>query len=252
HHNGKYIRLAYADQIAGPWIIYEPGTLHLHQAPAFIGHIASPDVHIDHQKREIRMYFHGSRETENQKTAFATSKNGIDFKAENQILGSAYFRVFKHQDTYYALDTHGYLNRSEEPNRNWSRHNRPLFPHATIEDPFGRRNDLRIRHSTIWIHNEKLYIFYTRKSDAPERILVSEVSLQGDWTQWEAGPAIEVLRPETEYEGIQYPIQPSKSGGGKHQQQLRDPYLFQDGEKRYLFYSIAGEMGLAVAEIKIQ
>src|SRR6478609_12156062 len=27
HHNGTYIRMAYADDLKGPWKIYEPGTL---------------------------------------------------------------------------------------------------------------------------------------------------------------------------------------------------------------------------------
>ena len=43
HHDGKFIRLAYANAIQGPWSVYEPGTLRLEQATAFIGHIASPD-----------------------------------------------------------------------------------------------------------------------------------------------------------------------------------------------------------------
>jgi hypothetical protein len=47
HHQGKFIRLAYADQLEGPWKIYEPGTLQLKEAGACHDHIASPDVHID-------------------------------------------------------------------------------------------------------------------------------------------------------------------------------------------------------------
>ena len=29
HHEGKYIRLAYADDVVGPWQVYDPGALHL-------------------------------------------------------------------------------------------------------------------------------------------------------------------------------------------------------------------------------
>lgn len=29
HHNGDYIRLAYADDLAGPWTMHEPGVLPL-------------------------------------------------------------------------------------------------------------------------------------------------------------------------------------------------------------------------------
>ena len=58
HHNGKFIRLAYADNLKGPWKIYEPGTLNLSQTICS-SHIASPDAHIDEATKEIRMYFHG-------------------------------------------------------------------------------------------------------------------------------------------------------------------------------------------------
>ena len=29
HHKGSYIRLAFADAVAGPWTVYEPGVLSL-------------------------------------------------------------------------------------------------------------------------------------------------------------------------------------------------------------------------------
>jgi len=33
HHRGKFIRLAYADALTGPWKVYEQGTLKLSEAP---------------------------------------------------------------------------------------------------------------------------------------------------------------------------------------------------------------------------
>jgi len=54
----KYIRLAYADSVTGPWEIYSPGTLRLEQTP-FVGHIASPNVHVDDDNELIRLYYHG-------------------------------------------------------------------------------------------------------------------------------------------------------------------------------------------------
>ena len=51
-HNGKYIRLAYANKLQGPWKIYTPGTLQLAQS-FFTNHIASPDVIIDETKKQI-------------------------------------------------------------------------------------------------------------------------------------------------------------------------------------------------------
>src|SRR5712664_903616 len=58
HHAGKFIRLAYADRISGPWKIFEPGTLRLDQAPNCFDHVASPDVHVENDRRQILMYFH--------------------------------------------------------------------------------------------------------------------------------------------------------------------------------------------------
>ena len=29
HHGGQYIRLAWADELVGPWRVYEPGVLHV-------------------------------------------------------------------------------------------------------------------------------------------------------------------------------------------------------------------------------
>ena len=47
HHLGSYIRLAYADDLSGPWQIHAPGVLDLAQTPMLYEHIASPDVHVD-------------------------------------------------------------------------------------------------------------------------------------------------------------------------------------------------------------
>src|SRR6476659_450609 len=59
HHDGRYIRLAYADDLHGAWWTHAPGELQLADAH-FAGHIASPDVHVDHGYRQIRLYYHGS------------------------------------------------------------------------------------------------------------------------------------------------------------------------------------------------
>ena len=58
HHQGSYIRMAYADAIDGPWSVFPPGVLHCSDT-VFEEHIASPDVHLVSELKEIRMYFHG-------------------------------------------------------------------------------------------------------------------------------------------------------------------------------------------------
>ena len=50
--------MAWADELTGPWtVLPEPGVLHMDQGSG-IGHIASPDVHVDTAERRLRMYFH--------------------------------------------------------------------------------------------------------------------------------------------------------------------------------------------------
>src|SRR4030095_13015023 len=58
HHQGRHIRLAYADDLEGPWTIHAPGALQLDESTC-LDHVASPDVHVDEASRSVRMYFHG-------------------------------------------------------------------------------------------------------------------------------------------------------------------------------------------------
>lgn len=146
-HKGKYIRLAYADELTGPWQIHPPGSLHLKESlfptdpppvPADGGaeamassrasmpgkrshdfnteatttHIASPDVHINGKERRIVMYFHGLEAFAKQATRVAVSENGIDFTAKPEILGRTYFRAFRHRNAVYAIAMPGQLYRS--------------------------------------------------------------------------------------------------------------------------------------------
>src|SRR5581483_3017172 len=112
HHRGTYIRLAYADDLAGPWRTYEPGVLDL-AGSHFVGHIASPDVHVDEARREVRLYYHGRLADEEragpagryggQATRVAVSSDGLHFTALPEVLGAPYLRVFRWGDWYYAI-----------------------------------------------------------------------------------------------------------------------------------------------------
>ena len=252
HHKGDSIRLAYSDSLEGPWSIYEGGTLQLNQAPRFIKHIASPDVHIDNDLQRIIMYFHGPMHNQkSQKTGVAFSNNGLDFHLLVGNLGQSYFRVFRYKEDYYAIDVVGMLYNAKNPIKGWTKRQNRLIGIRTIDDQYGRRTRVRIRHSAVLLHNDYLLLFHTLKEDAPERIYVVSVKLTDDYEEWQASRPIEVLRPEMDYEGIHYPIQPSSKGPATNVQQLRDPCIFQENGSVYLFYSIAGETGIAMAELKI-
>ncbi|WPL15222.1 hypothetical protein Thiowin_00105 [Thiorhodovibrio winogradskyi] len=238
HHQGQFIRLAYADDLQGPWCIHDPGTLQLKDASAFQDHIASPDVHVDHQAQKIRMYFHGvAKARPGQWTGVATSRNGIDFTASEALLGKFYFRVWSHGDAWYALAKNhnagwGELYRAEEP-----------------MGPFRLRGDFLqgMRHAAVLVREDELHIYYTQVGDEPERILRAKVDLRPDWKKWNVGSPQEVLKPEKDYEGADYPIAPSQHGPATKVCELRDPFVLLDEQETVIFYAGAGEEGLCAA-----
>ena len=95
-----------------------------------------------------------------------------------------------------------------------------------------------------------LKVFYSRIGDRPERILLSEIDLRGDWTGWQCSPPVTVLAPEMGYEGADAPREPSSEGKVMEPAwQLRDPAIYEEDGRAYLLYSAAGESGIAVAEL---
>ncbi len=259
HHKGAYIRLAYADHIQGPWKIYEKGTLRMEDcicnvsSPKFSGHrhIASPDILIDSVRKELVMYFHCHVETptDNGRIAFpqvslrATSKNGIDFVAEETVLGLSYFRTFKWHNRYYAMAKPGIFYRSSDGISNFEKGPNPFLK---IQQPS------TLRHSAVMVKGDMLYVFYSRVGDAPEQILLSTIPLSEDWNTWTPSEPVTILEPEFDYEGVQQPIRKSVAGTSWHSvRELRDPAIFEDDGKLYLLYSVAGELGIAIAEIDL-
>jgi hypothetical protein len=107
-----------------------------------------------------------------------------------------------------------------------------------------------MRHAAVSVRDGVLHVFWTRVGDAPEAILHSTVDLDGDWAAWRASEPFEVLRPERTWEGVDLPVGPSIRGaanGPVHQ--LRDPALFEDAGRTLLFYAVAGESGIGLAEV---
>jgi hypothetical protein len=243
HHGGKYIRLAYADTLAGPWTIHPGGALGLAEAPG-AGHIASPDVHVDHDRQEIRMYFHqpspkGSP-ISGQVSFVALSRDGLHFVARSEVLGKFYFRVFRHRGWYYAFakndNTDGVIYRSQDGLTGFE-----AGPHYIPG----------VRHTAMWLDGDTLFLVYTKAGDMPERILICTIDLTKDWMAWRVSEPRVLLEPEKDYEGATLPLKPSSYGEVKGPvRQLRDPAIFEEGADRYLLYSVAGEQGIAIARLK--
>jgi len=254
HHAGTYIRLAYADHIQGPWTVYEPGTLRLEDTVcndikessyANYRHVASPDVHIDEDAREILMYFHcpvymgGPKHEDDsyrQVTLLATSVDGLTFTAGSEPLGNSYFRVFREGGFVYALGMPGVIYRSVDGRSGFAR-GPTLFGHD-------------MRHAAVKVDGDRLRVLYTNVGQNPERILYTEVDLRHDWMSWREGESLDLLAPETDWEGAGEPAVASERGFVMGPaRQLRDPAIFEEDGRSWLLYSVAGEAGIALAEI---
>ena len=266
HHQGKFIRLAYADDVLGPYRVYTPGVLQIADT-LFERHIASPDIHIDEDARVIRMFYHGAgftgskHENLNQNTCHAESADGLSFACDKICLGPSYMRVWKWKETTYGFGGGGsrILWRTNDSRK-------PFTPGPVLEidgeaytdsslitkeskqDPDTLIN--RMRHTGVDLRDHELDIYYSSIGDRPERIRKTTVDLRPDWTEWRGTKPVEILRPEPGYEGISEQNVPS-NGGASHEpvHQVRDPYIFNENDRKYLVYSVAGEKGLGIAEI---
>ena len=269
-HKGRYIRLAYADELAGPWRVHAPGSLRLEDtlfpneppvaSPELVRattarnraagvrlphdvalelttpHIASPDVHVDAERGRIVMIYHGLEAAGRQLSRAATSLDGVRFQAGKGALGRPYMRLFRHRDTLYALAMPGVIYRCTS----WTG---GFFAGPRLFNP-------RMRHCAALVRKDTLFVFWTQVGDAPERILLSTVDLRGDWMRWRESAPTEVLRPERDWEGANAPLQPSmRSTAYGVVNQLRDPAVYVEGDAVYLLYAVAGESGIAIARV---
>lgn len=254
HHHGKHIRMAYADHLDGPWTVHGPGALQLEDSTC-LDHIASPDVHVDEENQQIRMYFHGiafpdrdatdgherlfgesSRWVSDQRTKVAVSTDGIHFQARPEILGSSYFRTFQYGGYTYALAMPGVFYRSRDGLSNFEMGPICFGPH--------------FRHCAVLLREHVLHVFHSNVGDAPERILHTTIDLRPNWTDWRTTPVTTLAQPEMDYEGVNRPLLASVRGAVYEPvHELRDPAIFQEDGQLFLLYAVAGESGIAIARL---
>ena len=271
-HKGSHIRLAYADDLLGPWIIHPPGSLRIEQShfpseplpvneetlaraiarlrrnPRYgrlphslekeftTPHIASPDVHVDVPKQRIVMYFHGLEDIGVQRSRVAESRDGINFHAFPEILGRTYLRVFRHEGFTYGIAMPGHVYRSADGLSGFE------------EGPILFNPNMR--HCALLKSGRWLHVFWTQVGHSPERILQSSIDLAIPWTRWQETDPVEVLRPERAWEGADLPQSPSiGSVAYSRVNQLRDPAIFEEDGRVFLLYAVAGEAGIAIAEL---
>ena len=273
-HKGGFIRLAYANDLRGPWTVHPPGALRLNQTPfaqtppaytaadleafraqvtsggmnealfkdlamdAATPHIASPDVHVDEKSRRIVMYYHGLESFGRQTTRVAISADGQNFAALEEELGRTYWRAFDHDGMTYAIAMPGVFYRSKTPLQGFEQ-GPSLFKPS-------------MRHAAVFRRDNILFVIWTDVGgEPPERLLISRINISGPWETWQVSETRELLRPERPWEGADLPLTPSfRSTAPGRVNQLRDPAVFEEDGRLYLLYAVAGESGIAISEIK--
>jgi hypothetical protein len=272
HHNGQYIRMAWAKKIDGPYRLFNPGAgvlslcrpeatltrdgslpvIATNENSGFGGHIASPDVHIDSANQRFIMYFHANAMRRDagewirrkvQLTFVTSSATGLDFNRNirSEIIGPFYLRVFEHAGKTYGSACNLLYGMKDR--------------FSLVIPPGKQFPELApARHTTVRKQGDTLTIFFTRVGDAPERILYLPVQLADDPQLWKAPfEPIDLLRPEFAFEGADLPVQPSQPGAVHGAEcALRDPYHFRDVDgSEYLLYSVKGEKGIAIARLAV-
>ena len=128
-------------------------------------HVASPDVHVDRERQQIRMYLHGLLPDGEQMTRVALSQDGLTFEVRPALLGPAYFRVFRHGGWHYALAHPNLILRSRDG--------------LGVFEPGPSPLDPATRHTAVCVRGDILHLFWTRIGDRPERIYHAALALTG-------------------------------------------------------------------------
>lgn len=208
----------------------------------FTPHIASPVVFVDVDARKIWMTFHGLCDDGSQLTRMAVSSDGVDFEAFEPLTAFPYLRVVPEPTNgrWLAMSMPGIVYSTDDLRR-WTAG--PML--------FGSD----FRHCALLQIGSTLHVFWTRVGDAPEHLLHSTIEIGDDWTaadmaEWGPGDPATLLLPEESWEGADLPVEPSVRGQVTHRvRQLRDPAICVDDGRVWLLYCIAGESGIALAEV---
>lgn len=278
HHNGKYLRLAYADRPEGPWKIHPGGVLRLTDQKVVSGHIASPEVIVDAANQRLVLFYHGGNPEKKaprvgdpdgeagQISGTAVSADGLNFRPIGGVVGPAYLRVFQHDGQWFALNHSGMLRRASQPGEPFRDIARIIGPDiiAAVDpalrgEPGATPADQRppsgpfrysMRHVGLDYQRDRLVVYFSCVGHRPERVLATVVPLAGPPETWRAQGTFEVLRPGTPAEGADLPLAYSNGGISRTLvNELRDPTVFREGAHAWLIYSIAGEHGLGLARL---
>ena len=256
HHFGQNIRMAFSNDLTGPWIVYKGGILDLKETPftqerpnvkqpqwateegidGLYPHIASPDVHINASEKSLEMFFHGLDHDGEQRSLCALSNDGLTWWVQSERINQTYLRAFNYKNTRYALGCGGQILKQNSDG---------IFQLGPWS--FGDRGH---RHAGVLVRGDNLYVVWTRIGDTPEHILYSTIGMSYDWRDWRATEGQVILKPKFDWEGANLPISTSTVGGlTKQEHALRDPFLFEQSEEVYIVYTGGGENSIGIAKL---
>ena len=157
------------------------------------------------------------------------------------MLAPFYLRVFEHDGWFYGVakqgNESGMLLRSPDGVAAFEA-GPPIIP--------------RMRHAAVLQRGPETWLVFSRIGDAPESLMTARLELDGDWRTWKTTTGGVILAPERSYEGAGEQMEPSRPGRAHGRRcELRDPAIYVEDSKIFLLYSVAGEQGIAIAELQL-
>ncbi len=252
HNRGKYIRLAYANSVSGPWTIFKPGSLQLESTYftesradsstidtilSLYGNSSSTEfwtllrVGLKARRDILVRKARGEAGSDEREPHIASPDVIIDEKRQEVRM---YFHGLVEDATQLSrvgVSSDG-IHFTVLPKIIAAPYLRVFalrgiyygiaMPGLLYRSPDGIRDfevrpkplaGVDMRHTGVWLQGNTLYIFWTRVGDAPERILCSTVDVKSnDWGKWRMSEPIEVLKPELPWEGADLPLKESMRG----------------------------------------
>lgn len=252
HHKGKYIRMAYSNNITGPYTLYKNGVLHLNNIPGY-GHLASPDVHIENGI--ILMFYHCPYKNgkTSQSTFYAYSNDGLNFISKTKNIIWPYFRRFRFKNNNYGLAMkYGKPCKTITPQLMNNGCNSAIVVYKKINGIYTEISEILpfTRHTCVLVINMVIYVFFSSVTDNPEHIKVGELIINEKNNECSITNIKTIIEPELYYEHHNSEFIKSDYGGTNNfVRQLRDPYVFNDDKDTYILYTVCGEKGIAIAKI---
>ena len=249
HHNGTYIRLAYAEALQGPWRIHPGGVLSLANAHFSRATSPLPDVHVDEQNsphRDVFPWSDGEWRRKARRPSPPHPSTGCISAPRSGRSGPSYARIFRHDDWWYGFFGTEWspLYRSSDGLSDFEQ-GPVLLP--ALRGRSAAKACRRSQESGHWLR-----VYYTRQGDAPERIFYGTIDLARGLAALDgAAKGSNCCGRRRISKGPDLPHAPEPDGPAKGRENaLRDPAIFEEDGRTWLLYAVAGESGIALAELR--